>query len=223
MQPAIYLVPFIAIAVVLLIRAEILGKRRQVYVIKPTATLLVIGVALLSLHEPLRNPIYTWGVLVGLVLSLGGDVALMLKERPQAFTVGLVLFLLAHVDYTIVFALLGRVSAWDAVSIPLLTVAGIGFYTLIRANLGSMRLPVIAYMIIISLMVSRAISALASPLFWPMQGVMVAVGAILFYLSDVILAANRFWRAWKYDRISLAFYYAGQLLIALAASYFRGP
>jgi hypothetical protein len=35
-----------------------------------------------------------------------------------------------------------------------------------------------------------------------------------------MLAANRFWRPWRYNRISLAFYYGGQLLIALAAGYF---
>ena len=49
---------------------------------------------------------------------------------------------------------------------------------------------------------------------------MVAGGAVLFYISDVILAANRFWRSLRYDRISLAFYYGGQLLLALSASYF---
>jgi uncharacterized membrane protein YhhN len=223
MQPAIYLVPIIAIAVTLLIRAELLNKRRHVYVIKPTATLLVIAVALLSLREPVWNPTYTWGVLIGLVFSLGGDVALMLKENPKAFKIGLGLFLLAHVAYTVVFTILGRFSTWDALSIPFLAAAGIGFYTLIRANLGTMRWPVVAYMVVISLMVSRAVSTLASPLFWTGQAVMVAVGAVLFYLSDVILAANRFWRPWKYDRVSLAFYYAGQLLIALAANAFRAP
>jgi hypothetical protein len=49
---------------------------------------------------------------------------------------------------------------------------------------------------------------------------MIATGAVLFYISDIILAASRFWRPWRYHRLSLAFYYSGQLLIALAASYF---
>jgi uncharacterized membrane protein YhhN len=91
---------------------------------------------------------------------------------------------------------------------------------LIQDDLGQLRWPVIAYMLVISVMVNRAISTLASPAFRPGQAAMIAVGAILFYISDVILAANRFWRPWKYDRISLAFYYSGQLLIALAASSF---
>lgn len=220
MKPALYMVPFVVVAVFLLIRAEFLGRRRQVFLWKPTATLLVIGVALLSLREPTWNRTYTIGVLVGLAFSLGGDVALMFGENPRAFAIGLGLFLVAHVAYAVVFTLLGRFSAWDAISIPVLLAAGVGFYALIQANLGKLRLPVIAYMVVISVMVSRAVSTLASPLFQAEQAVMVAGGAVLFYLSDVILAANRFWRPLRYDRISLAFYYAGQLLIALAASTF---
>jgi multisubunit Na+/H+ antiporter MnhB subunit len=69
--------------------------------------------------------------------------------------------------------------------------------------------------------VSRAVSTLSSPELGARQAVMVAVGAVLFYVSDVILAASRFWKPWEYRRISLAFYYGGQLLIALAASGFR--
>ncbi len=220
MKPALYPVPVLVVAVFLLIRAEILEKRRQVFIIKPAATLLVIAAALLSLREPTWNTTYTVGVFVGLLFSLGGDVALMFDENRTAFTVGLGLFLLAHVAYAVVFTVLGRFSAWDALSLSLLLAAGVGFYTLIEANLGKLRMPVIAYMLVISVMVSRAASTLVSPVFSSGQAVMVTAGAVLFYISDVILAANRFWQPWRYHRFSLAFYYGGQLLIALAASYF---
>ena len=221
MKPATYLVPFIFLTVFLLIRAELLGKRRQRYIFKPTSTLLVIVVALLSLWTADRHMLYTVGVVVGLVLSLGGDVALMFDEDRTAFAAGLGLFLLAHVAYTVVFTMLGRFSILDVVSLPLLAGAGVAFYGLIRGNLASLRWPVIAYMIVISVMVSRAISTLASPVFSTGQAAMVALGAFLFYLSDVVLAANRFWKPLKYGRINLAFYYLGQLLLALAASYFQ--
>lgn len=220
MKPTLYLVPVLVIAVFFLIRAQLLEKRRQVLFLKPAATLLVIVIALLSFMEPTYNPTYSVGVLVGLVLSLGGDVALMFDDDQRAFALGLVLFLLAHIAYIVVFTLLGRFSGWDAVTAIALLAAGIGFYSLIQANLGSMRLPVIAYMVVISVMVNRAFSTLASPHFSTGQATMVASGAVLFYLSDMILAANRFWRPWKYERTSLAFYYSGQLLIALAASAF---
>ena len=220
MKPAFYLLFVSAITVFFLVRAEILGKRRQIYVLKPISTLLVIAVACLSFLEPAQNPTYTVGVLVGLLLSFGGDLALMFQENRRAFAAGLGLFLLAHVAYAIVFVLLGRVSNSDIFSTLVLLAAGVGFYMLIQPNLGTMRVPVIVYILVISVMVSRAISALASPVFSSGQALLIAIGAVLFYISDIVLAACRFWKPWKYQRISLAFYYSGQLSIALAASYF---
>lgn len=220
MNPALFLIPVLVVTVALLIRAEILEKQRQVYVFKPLSTVLVIAVALLSLLEPAQNLTYTVGVTVGLLLSLGGDIALMLPENRRAFTIGLGLFLLAHIAYTVVFTLLGVFSAWDLLSAGILLGIGVGFFLLIRPNLGTLRGPVIVYIVVISVMVNRAGATVASPAFGASQALMILIGALLFYISDVMLAANRFWRSWKYNRISLAFYYGGQLLIALAAGCF---
>lgn len=220
MKPALYPLPALAVTVLFLIRAQLRGQRRQVFFLKPAATLLVIAVALLSLLEPHHTTLYTVGILIALTLSLGGDVALIFDDDRHAFMLGLTLFLLAHIAYAILFTVLGRFSGWDAISALVLLLAGIGFYALIQNNLGRMRLPVIAYMVVISVMVNRAVSTLVSPRLTPALGLMVASGAVLFYISDMILAANRFWRPWRYDRISLVFYYAGQALIALAGSFF---
>ncbi len=220
MKLALYPIPVLVSTVLWLIWAEFRGRQRQVYIAKPLSTLVVIAVALLSLLEPTHHPLYTTGVLVGLLFSLGGDVALMFSERPKAFPVGLALFLAAHIAYTVVFTALGRFSPWDVLSALLLLAAGVGFYRLLRAGLGPLRGPVIGYMLVISVMVHRAFSTFASPLFTTGQALMIAAGALLFYLSDAILAANRFWRPWKYHRWSLALYYGGQFLIALAASFF---
>ncbi len=220
MEPALYPVPVLAVVVFLLIRAGVLEKQRQFYIFKPISTLLVIAVALLSFLEPGPNLTYTIGIIIGLILSFGGDIALMFEDNRKAFMLGLELFLSAHVAYTVVFALLGRVSVWDALTIASLLAAGGWFYTRIRPNLGEMRAPVIAYMLVISVMVTRAAATLTSPDFSNAQAVMIVLGALLFYLSDAILAANSFWKPWRYRRVSLAPYYSGQLLIALAASYF---
>jgi uncharacterized membrane protein YhhN len=220
MKPALYPIPLLIVTVFFLIRAALLKNQRQVYIFKPASTLLVMAVALLSLLETGQNLTYTIGVTIGLFLSFGGDVALMFQENRKAFMLGLFFFLFAHLAYTGVFSLLGRFTTWDFFSIVLLTAAGVGFYVLIRPELGKMRVPVIIYIVVISVMVSRASSTLKSPVFINSQAIMIVSGAVLFYLSDVILAANRFWKPLKYNRVSLAFYYSGQLLIALAASYF---
>lgn len=212
------LFPIVALVVIVffLVQAEIRGVRRQIYILKPIATLLVIAIALLAFLRPTFDMAYLIGVLVGLLFSLGGDMALMFPQNRKAFMIGLALFLLAHVAYTVVFVLVGSLSGWDLFSSLVLLVIGVAFFRLIQPNLGAMNLPVLVYMVVISLMVNRAVSTLASPQIGLTQALLVVFGAILFYISDLILAAGRFWKPWKYHRISLAFYYSGQLLIALS-------
>ena len=217
MTPTLWLIPGLAVTVFVVIRAVIFEKHWQVYVFKPLSTLIVIAVAGLSLLQPERNLTHTVGVLVGLMFSLVGDVALMFDEKRSVLLAGLGSFLLVHVAYAVVFTMLGRVSWWDALSAGVLLAAGIGFYTLLKANLGAMRVPVIVYIVVISIMVSRAMTTLSGRI-GTGQAVMIAVGAVSFYMSDGILAVCRFRRPWRYRRISLVFYYGGQLLIALAAS-----
>ena len=84
MNPAWWTVPLLAVTVPLLVRAVILEKRRQLYVLKPLSTWIVIAAAALSFLKPEQEPTYTIGVLVGLTFSLAGDVALMFEERRGA-------------------------------------------------------------------------------------------------------------------------------------------
>lgn len=216
----LYLLPLLFFAVIWLIRASFAGQQKQVYIAKPLATLLVIAAAGMAFLAPNQHPVYTFGILIGLILSLGGDIALMFSDRPKAFLIGLVFFLLAHIAYTAVFSLLGRFSIGDILSAAILILIGVAFYRLIRPGLGAMKAPVIGYMLVISLMVNRAFSTFASPIFSSGQAWMISMGAVLFYLSDMILAANRFWKPWRFHHWSLALYYAGQFLLAVAASYF---
>ena len=219
MNPSLFPIPVLAVFLFFLIRAELRKKQQQIYFLKPVATLLVITVLCLSFLNPLWNLTYSLGILAGLILSFGGDIALMFEDR-RAFAAGLGLFLMAHIIYLVTFTLLSPFSSWEYLSMVVLAAAGLFFYMLIRAGLEKMKWPVILYILIISLMLSRAFSTLFNPDFNAVQGLMIFLGAFSFYLSDMILAVNRFWRPWKYHRISLLFYYSGQVLIALAASYF---
>ena len=215
-----YLIPVLLITVSLLIRAELALNKQQIYILKPVSTLLVIAIAALAMGEPGSSDTYTLGVLVGLLLCLGGDLALMFQEHRKPFLLGLVLFFLGHVAYALTFYKLGNSSALDLPVATLLLLAGLACFRLMAPGLGAMKLPVIAYFLIISVMVSSAVSLTAGAVLSDLRVKLVVIGALLFYLSDVILAANRFWKPWKYNRFSLAFYYGGQILIAVAAHPF---
>jgi uncharacterized membrane protein YhhN len=212
-------IPFLLVTVPLLVTAALKGNQRLVYVFKPLSTLLVIAVALLSLLAPDVQPAFTWWVVAGLVLSLGGDVALM-WESNRAFLIGLVLFLLAHVVYSIAFTVPNGFHAADLISGAVLLAVAAAIYLYLRPGLGRMQGPVILYTLIICFMVNRAISTFFGDAFTPTQAWLLSLGAVFFMFSDIVLAVNRFRRPMKRHRLSLFAYYLGQLLIALAPAYF---
>jgi uncharacterized membrane protein YhhN len=212
-------IPLLAVTVTLLVRAEFRSERRQVYVWKPLSTLLVILVALLSLLQANADLGYTLGITLGLLLSLGGDIALMFKTG-RAFLVGLVLFLLAHVVYAGVLTWFSGFYPADLISGAVLLLLGGGIFLYLRPGLGKMQGPVLVYVAIICFMVNRAVSTFFGEAFTPAQAWLLTVGATLFWLSDLVLAVNRFRHPFELNRLGLYLYYGGQLLIALSASYF---
>ena len=85
MRLGLYVIPVLIVAVFFLIRANIIKRQKYVYIFKPISTLLVIAVLLLSFLEPTQKPIYSVVVLLGLLFSLGGDIALMFQENHKFF------------------------------------------------------------------------------------------------------------------------------------------
>jgi uncharacterized membrane protein YhhN len=212
-------IPFLVVTVALLLRAEFRHAQQQIYVFKPLSTLLIIAVALLSFTSPGVQPSFTLWVTLGLVLSLGGDVLLMFKSN-KAFLIGLVLFLLAHVVYSIAFTVPNGFHAADLISGAALLAFAIVIYLYLQPGLGSMKVPVMLYTLVICFMVNRAISTFFGDAFTTTQAWLISLGAILFMASDLILAINRYRHPFPANRYGLILYFGGQLLIALSLSYF---
>lgn len=147
---------------------------------------------------------YAHLVLAGLLLSAAGD-ALLLSHRQPAFLAGIGAFLLAHVSYAVGFAPRSRVSVPVA---AVLAVVALGVVRWLWPHLGTFRVPVVVYAIAITAMLLLALGV-ASPL--------ARLGALLFYLSDLTVARDRFVKRQYVNRlVGLPLYYAGQVLIALS-------
>lgn len=213
-------IPILIIMVSVLVRAELNNIRSQIYVFKPLSSLAVIGTALLSLRTDHVDFYYSILIATSLTISLAGDIALMFQQKEKAFKIGLGLFFSAHLMYAVTFMRFGSFSYICMIFVILMVIVDLILYSLFRRNLGNLKMPVIAYLFMISIMVISAVSTINSPLINARQAFMIAVGALLFFVSDLILAADRFWKPWKYNRIGLFFYYSGQLLLAMSASYF---
>jgi uncharacterized membrane protein YhhN len=226
-------IPILVVTLILLLRAEerVPMDERQIKLWKPLSTALVILVCLLSFTRSgeAYDATYTLLILGGLLFSMAGDVLLIFQANPRAFLAGLVAFLLAHLFYIAAFVYvqssleLGTNGAGEAgVAIALLLVGG-GVYRYLSPGLGQMRGPVIAYIVVISVMVHRASAVALVYAGAATQPILMVLGALLFYLSDAILAVNKFrfegqlprGRSWN-----LMTYYTGQLLLALSASFF---
>jgi uncharacterized membrane protein YhhN len=209
----------IAVTVTLLVLAEFRDDRNQVYFWKPMSTTLIIVLALLSLLQATARPVFTLWITAGLLLSLGGDIALMLRNS-RWFLIGLVLFLLAHIAYAIVLTVFNGFHPQDLITGAVLLLLAAAAFLYLRPGLGSMQAPVLFYILIICFMVNRAISTFFGEAFSTTQAWLLTIGAILFWLSDLLLAINRFRRPFKAERLGLFLYFGGQLLIALSPSYF---
>ncbi len=151
-------------------------------------------------------------VMVGLVLGAVGDIALLSRARP-AFLLGLVSFLAGHVAYVVAFLVLGvslvGVGLWAAI----LTIVAWRVWKWLGPHAGSMKGPVIAYIVTITVMVvCAAASVTEAP--GPARAVL-AVAAGLFFASDLAVARDRFVEKSSANRIvGLPLYYVAQLLFA---------
>ncbi len=195
---------------------EKLGWRVAVVAGKPLASASFIALALHLAQWDTAPSGYPLLITVGLVFGAGGDVALMSKAR-RWFLVGLVSFLLGHIAYLIAFARLSAAENWLSpwMLVPLVAVLVVLKY--LWRHLGSMRVPVLAYMVAIVLMVIAAIAVvLAEPApLSPSAVRLILFGAVLFFASDIAVAKSRFVEARFIDRLwGLPCYYAGQLCIS---------
>jgi uncharacterized membrane protein YhhN len=212
---------FIAAGVIALVDWVAVARGWQLveYIAKP-ATMVAL-IAWVMFNSNLSGAMI-WFV-VGLALSLAGDIFLMLPRN--LFVAGLVAFLLAHVAY-----LVGLNTSIPPINLASLLVAliilltAIPLYRKIAAGLensgqSSLKMPVLVYTIVISLMLFSALLTLVRQNWGPFPALFVSGGALLFFFSDAVLAWNRFVTPLRYGRvINMSTYHLGQMGIALGAT-----
>ncbi len=222
------------------------GWKRLECVAKPAAIVALLAWLRLTVGPSVASPIMLcFGV--GLVFSLAGDVLLMLP--PRFFTAGLVAFLLAHSAYIVGFFMepilvwLGGVAdragyfPWRVPVLPALAVLASPIVfaaawlsrrvtqALTNSGHAKLRGPIVAYTCVITIMVIAALTTLVRP-DWPGDGAaLVAAGAELFFVSDALLAWNRFVNPTRHGRLLVIIaYHLGQTAIVagVVQGFFRG-
>lgn len=176
------------------------------YLFTPLVTLTVLMTAVFSGSEHTLD-LYRILIIGALSLSLVADVLLMIVET-DLMIYGIVFFLLAHIFYFCAFILgysfqTGHLAI--AVSVAL-SVTGIFLVT--GRDAGSLKIPVAVYTLILGGMVFAALTS--------KQGLVIA-GALLFALSDTLIAINAFRRTIPHSTVfTWALYGPAQMLFALS-------
>lgn len=156
---------------------------------------------------------------MGILLSLIGDVLLVIP-REQFFLFGLTAFLLAHMSYIIGFNIpLPPLSAWGFLLAIMIAWGGSRILRRILTPLATkgqlhLRIPILIYAVTISIMLLSALIKLTDMSWNANAALLVGVGAFLFYISDLILAWNKFVAPIQKGPIyNVVSYYLGQIML----------
>lgn len=183
--------PWLTLASAIVAIAAGLGllPREVVFVAKPLAT---IGVIAWAASRGTSTPRLRRWVLVGLVLSLVGDVALLWPK--EGFLPGLIAFLLAHLAYIAGFCGVQRFGARRLPFVAYAVVAGAILAALWPGVPAALRIPVVLYVVCLASMAAQA-----AVLWLAARGTadeprwrLAAIGGVLFVASDALLAINKF-------------------------------
>ncbi len=200
-----------SIVIFLFIIFTILAKyksRKAFLILKPLTTILIIIVAVLNLSK--GNIGFGIGILFGLIFSLLGDVLLIFEKKY--FLHGLVAFLITHIFYAFAFS---SGSKFFYIGLIPVFLFSIFVYSIIKHGVGKYKIPVIVYMLIASVMVWMAMNRFIT--FADTSSLFIICGAILFILSDGMLAINKFRKEIRFAEVFiLGSYYAAQFFIAMS-------
>ena len=175
---------------------------------------LIASTAFVALAVTRGGTTYLYGrlMLAGLVLSWFGDMFLT-SQSQQMFLAGLAAFLLAHVAYASAFVSHGYHRVWAIVAAIPLTVIAIVVWTWLEPSTpANLSVPVRAYIAVITIMVIFAIATRGRGGSW-----LIVSGAVLFFLSDLSVAALRLVQTpLATYALGLPAYYAAQVCFALS-------
>ena len=212
MTPALILIP----AAFLLAGLLYFEKKAHLKSLLPTKTLLSALFVLCAGIQPHPDQAYFGFIFTGLLFCLAGDVLLALPQEKM-FLFGLIAFLAGHVFYVAAFFHLAEMNRWTYIGLALTIAISTGIYAWLRPHLGSMHVPVVFYIIVISCMLCGAWSVWGTQSILASGRTLVFGGAACFYVSDLFVARDRFLNDTFVNRLAgLPLYYAGQFMIALS-------
>ena len=238
-----FLLIIYAAVVAALVIAELRENRKLQRIFKPLAAFGFCFIAIWVGYFNQTFDTFFWKAILAALIACGiGDVCLLSRDNPTLFKGGMAAFALGHIIY--IFAISQLRLATDLITFVVLTIIGVLVLRWLKPNLPSdMRIPVFAYITIIILMVWLAVSSAS----WTLMEVfdvmalsgsanakqmshyliaptVLALAAILFAVSDMFVARDRFVSpSPKNALIITPIYFGAQALFAISPALIYPP
>ena len=185
------------------------------FAFKIVASVIFVLIGILNLifaivsKQNLKFPLL---MLSGLVFAMLGDILLEI-----IFIVGAILFAIGHIFFFVSYCVLEKFKVMDLLYGIIIFIPSVLFMTLAPIfdyNGIVMELVCVVYALIISFMVGKSISLITKEK--NILSVIILVGSILFFLSDLMLLLGVFANLSVVGIICLALYYPAEFLLAFS-------
>lgn len=159
--------------------------------------MIMLGLYYWMSQRSLQQPV-PLSVILAIVFSCVGDSLLMLQQlNPNFFMFGLAAFLIAHVFYIFAYKQHQGENSADELqglqkvrfALPIV-LSGTGLAAILFNHLGDLKIPVVVYACVLTYMVLAALFRFGRTTTGSFA--MVFGGAILFMISDSLIAINKF-------------------------------
>jgi uncharacterized membrane protein YhhN len=216
MRKFTWIILFILVLLVDLI-AVYFNNETLLFVTKPLL-MPILGIYLLAQTNSINSNLKAW-IMLALFFSWAGDILLLFEEKNSLFfLLGLSAFFIAQVFYIIFFhnIRMREFIRGNALFLLLVIVYYSILVTVLSPYLGNMKLPVRIYGVVLSFMLMLAMHTMLGKnkkaALWMM------LGAMLFVISDSLLAFDKFVAAFNYAGIIIMLTYGfAQLFITEGA------
>ena len=216
MKKTIWIALFLLVLLVNLIAVYSNSESLQ-FITKPLLMPL-LAIYLLLRTNTVNSNLKVW-IFLALFFSWLGDILLLFEERGSNFFLfGLSAFLVAQVFYIVFFhnIRMREYIRGNALLLLLVIVYYSILVSVLSPYLGNMRLPVRIYGVVLSFMVMLAMHTMLGKN--KRAALWMTMGAILFVVSDSLLAFNKFFSSFNYAGLIIMLTYGlAQLFITVGA------
>jgi uncharacterized membrane protein YhhN len=156
-------------------------------------------------------------ILAGMFLCFVGDINNINMDDDATVIRGLIIFVFGYLAYGVSLTIYNGFHKGDIITGAVLLAVYLGFLSYLWKGLGSFKIPVTIYALIMPFMVWRAFSTFFGDAFSTTQAVLFSLGTLVLFLGDMEFGVYRFRKPIPMH-FGPYFYLGGQLLIAVGLS-----